>query len=93
MSTVTATQEHHSLPPIPPPPPHPSDLIHTDNFKLDMNHGHKVGHSQTTESIYQPLLPIRAHQKSISTEYQSLRQFSKEKTCDLPPPVPPKPKF
>ena len=89
-STVTVTQEQHSLPPISPPPPHPSNLIHTDKFKSDINHGDEEGHP--TESAYQPLLPLRAHQKSISTEYQSLRQLSKEKTCDLPPAVPPKPK-
>ena len=97
---VAVTQ--YSQPPTSPPPSLPNDL----NPKLDTNRGQQLDHvthihtlsniitrptNDPRESTYQPLIPLRAHQRLISTEYQSLRQLSKEKTCDFPPPIPPKP--
>ena len=48
--------------------------------------------TSSDENTYQPLIPARAKEKTISTEYQSLTQFAALQRPDLPPPIPPKPK-
>lgn len=104
MVDITTTDFRNSKPaavtsqqPTTPPAPLSNDLT------SETNYGHQEGHftpiytnitqPNNGESTYQPLIPLRAQQKSISTEYQSLRQLSKEKSHDLPPPPPPKPNF
>lgn len=96
-ATVAVTQEQYSQPPTAPPASLPYD--HTSETNYGRQEGCFVPACRLNitqpineESTYQPLIPLRAHQKSISTEYQSLRQLSKEKPHDLPPPIPPKPK-
>lgn len=93
---ATVTQEQCSQPPMSPPAQLSNDRTTETSF------GYKEGHSTPVctnatqpakrENTYQPLIPLRVHQKSISTEYQSLRQLPKEKSHDLPPPIPPKPR-
>lgn len=52
----------------------------------------QCAHGAREENVlYQPLIPMRPNQATVSTDYQSLSQLTAAKGDSSPPPLPPKP--